>query len=70
MKNEKAGDKNNWKTEWIKEGGTKMVQSLAILFNKVEKENKFPIQWKETKLIQFTKEETKKGYKKVQEGYF
>ena len=44
MKNEKAGDKNNWKTEWIKEGGTKMVQSLAILFNKVEKENKIPIQ--------------------------
>ena len=35
-----------------------------------EKENKIPIQWKETKLIQFTKEETKKGYKKVQEGYF
>ena len=44
MKNKKAGDKNNWKAEWIKEGGSEMVQSLAILFNRVEEENKIPIQ--------------------------
>ena len=43
MKNKKAGDKNNWKTEWIK-GGREMVQSLEILFNRVEEENKIPIQ--------------------------
>ena len=50
MKNKKAGDKNNWKAEWIKEGGSEMVQSLAILFNRVEEENKIPIQWRETKI--------------------
>ena len=35
MKNKKAGDKNNSKVEWIKEGGDEMAQSLAILFNRV-----------------------------------
>ena len=50
MENKKAGDKNNSKTEWIKEGGSEMVQSLAILFNRVEEENKLPIQWRETKI--------------------
>ena len=50
MKNKKAGDKNNWKTQWIKEGGNEMVQSLATLFNRVEEENKILIQWKETKI--------------------
>ena len=34
MKNKKTGDKNNWKAEWIREGGDEMVQSLATLFKK------------------------------------
>ena len=66
MKNKKAGDKNNWKAEWINKGGSEMVQSLAILVNKIEEENKISIHWRETKNVnQYTKEETKKGYKKV-----
>ena len=36
MKNKKARDKNNWKTDWIKKGGNENVQSLATLFNRVE----------------------------------
>ena len=50
MRNKKAGDKNNQKTEWIKEGGSGMVQNLATLFNRAEEENKIPIQWRETKI--------------------
>ena len=53
MKNKKAGDKNNWKAEWIKEGGEKMVQSLVTLFNRVEEKNKIMIQWRETKIKSF-----------------
>ena len=45
-KKQKAED-NNWKTEWIKEERSEMVQSLATLFNRVEEENKIPIQWRE-----------------------
>ena len=70
MKNKKAGDKNNWKEEWIKEEGSKLVQSLAILFNRVEEENKFQYNGGKQKLSQFTKEETKKGCKKIKEEYF
>ena len=44
MKNKKAVDKNNRKVEWIKERGGAMVQILATLFNRVEEENKIPIQ--------------------------
>ena len=44
MKLKKAGDKNKWKTDWIKKEGSEMVQSLATLFNRVEEENKIPIQ--------------------------
>ena len=33
-----------------KRGGNEMVQSLEILFNRVEEENKIPIQWRETKI--------------------
>ena len=50
MENERVRDKNNWKTEWIKEGRSEMVQSLAILFKRVEEENKCPLQWKKTKI--------------------
>ena len=45
-KKQKAED-NNWKTEWIKEERSEMVQSLATLFNRVEEENKIPIQLRE-----------------------
>ena len=55
MKNKKAGDKNNWKAEWIKEGGEKMVQSLVTLFNRVEEKNKIMIQWRETNIKSFYK---------------
>ena len=48
-------NKNNWKAEWIKEGGEKMVQSLVTLFNRVEEKNKIMIQWRETKIKSFYK---------------
>ena len=47
IKNKKAEDKNTWKTEWIKEERSEMVQSLETLSNRVEKENKIPIQSRE-----------------------
>ena len=40
-----------------------MVQSLAILLNRVEEENKIPIHWKETKT-----KSVYKGGNKIQES--
>ena len=70
MRNKKAADKNNWKTEWIKEGGSEMVQSLAILFNRVEKENKIPIQWRVTKIKSVYKGRNKERIQESQRGIF
>ena len=70
MENKKVGDKNNWKAEWIKEGGSKMVQSLAILFNRVEVENKIPIQWRESKTKPVYKGGNKERIQKSQRGIF
>ena len=50
MKNKKVGDNNNWKSEWIKEGGIEMMWSLATLFNRVEEEKIIPAQGTETKI--------------------
>ena len=61
MKNKKAGDKNNGKAEWIKESGDGMVHRLATLFNRVEEENKIPMQWGKTKIKSTYKEGNKKS---------
>ena len=70
MNNKKAGDKNSWKAEWIKEGGSKMVHSLEILFNSVEEENKIPIQLGETKIKSVYKGGNKERIQESQRGIF
>ena len=70
MNNKKAGDKNSWKAEWIKEGGSKMVHSLEILFNSVEEENKIPIQLRETKIKSVYKGGNKERIQESQRGIF
>ena len=70
MKNKKTGDKNNWKAEWIKEGGSEVLQSLAILFNRVKEENKIPIQWKETKVKSVYKGRNKESSQESQRRIF
>ena len=68
MKDKEAGDKNNWKAKWIKERGSKMVQSLATLFNRVDEENKIPIQLKETKIKSIYKGGNKEWMQESQRG--
>ena len=70
MRNKKAGDKNNQKTEWIKEGGSGMVQNLATLFNRAEEENKIPIQWRETKIKSVYKGGNTESIQESQTGIF
>ena len=47
-----------------------MVQSLAILFNRVEEENKIPIQWRETKIKSVYKGGNKERIQESQRGIF
>ena len=45
LKRRKAADRQNWKNEWILEGGQEMVVSLWKLFNKIQESKKIPLQW-------------------------
>ena len=47
-----------------------MVQSLAILFNRVEEENKIPMQWRESKTKPVYKGGNKERIQKSQTGIF
>ena len=43
LKRRKAADRQNWKNEWILEGGQEMVVSLWKLFNKIQASRKIPL---------------------------
>ena len=45
-----------------------MVQSVATLFNRVEKENKIPEEWRETKIKSVYKSGNKEGIQESQRG--
>ena len=70
MKNKKAGDVNNWKAEWIKEGGEEMVKSLAVLYNRMEMEKKVPAQWRKTKIKSTYKGGNREKLQESQRGIF
>ena len=70
MKNKKAGDKNKWKTDWIKKKELKWYRVQQLCLTEQKKRTKFQYNEGKQKLSRFTKEETKKGYKKVKERYF
>ena len=42
MKNKNASDRYRWKAEWIKNRGKEMSKSLAVLYNRIEKEKCAP----------------------------
>ena len=70
MKIKKVEDKNDWKAEWTKEGGYKMVHSLATLFIRIEEEKKILIQWKETKIKSVYNGGNKDRIQESQRGIF
>ena len=48
LKNKRASDRLGWRAEWLKEGGEEIVKSLSILFNRIEREQKTLMQWRQT----------------------
>ena len=52
----------------MKKEETKIMQSLAILFNRVEEDRKIPIQWMETKIKLVYKERNKERVQESQRG--
>ena len=48
LKNKRASDRLGWRAECLKEGGEEIVKSLSILYNRIEREQRTLIQWRQT----------------------
>ena len=48
LKSKRASDRLAWRAEWLKERGEEIVKSLSILFNRIEREQRTLMQWRQT----------------------
>ena len=65
-----AGDRLRWRVEWLKEGVEEIVKSLSILFNRIEREQRTLIQWKQTTVKSIYKGGNKANISESQIGIF
>ena len=70
LKNKRASDRLGWRAEWLKEGGEEIVKSLSILFNRIEREQRTLIQWRQTTIKSTYKGGNKANISESQRGIF
>ena len=47
LKNKRASDRLGWIAEWLKEEGEEIVKRLSILLNRIKREQRTLIQWRQ-----------------------
>ena len=70
LKNKIATDRLGWRAEWLKEGGEEIVKSLSILFNRIEREQRTLVQWRQTTIKSIYKSGNKTNISESQRGIF
>ena len=70
LKNKRASDRLGWRAEWLKEGGEEIVKSLSILFNRIEREQKTLMKWRQTTIKSIYKAGNKVSISESQRGIF
>ena len=70
LKNKRASDRLGWRAEWLKEGGEEIVKSLSILFNRIEREQRTLMQWRQTTIKSIYKSGNKANISESQRGIF
>ena len=70
LKNKRASDRLGWRAEWLKEGGEEIVKSLSILFNRIEREQRTLMQWRQTTIKSIYKGGNKANISESQRGIF
>ena len=70
LQTKKASDRQGWRTEWLKNGGKVMEQSLCNMFNKMEEENRIPNQWKVMSITSINKKSSGTTLEETQRGIF
>ena len=70
LKNKRASDRLGWRAEWLKEVGEEIVKSLRILFNRIEREQRTLMQWRQTIIKSIYKGCNKANISESQRGIF
>ena len=70
LNNKRASDRLGWRAEWLKEGGEEIVKSLSILFNRIEREQRTLMQWRQTTIKSIYKGSNKANISESQRGIF
>ena len=70
LKNKRASDRLGWRADWLKEGGEEIVKSLRILFNRIEREQRTLMQWRQTTIKSIYKGGNKANISESQRGIF
>ena len=70
LENKRASDRLGWRAEWLKEGGEEIVKSLSILFNRIEREQRTLMQWRQTTIKSIYKGGNKANISESQRGIF
>ena len=70
LKNKRANDRLGWRAEWLIEGGEEIVKSLSILFNRIEREQRTLMQWRQTTIKSIYKGGNKANISESQRGIF
>ena len=70
LKNKRASDKLGWRAEWLKEGGEEIAKSLSILFNRIEREQRTLVQWRQTTIKSIYKGGNKANISESQRGIY
>ena len=70
LKNKISTDRLRWRAEWLKEGGEEIVKSLSILFNRIEKEQRTLVQWRQTAIKSIYKSGNKTNISESERGIF
>ena len=68
LKNKRASDRLRWRAEQLKKGGEEIVKSLSILFNRIEREQRTLIQWRQTAIKSIYKGGNKGNISESQRG--
>ena len=70
LKNKRASDRLGWTAEWLKVGGEEIVKSLSILFNRIEREQRTLVQWRQKTIKSIYKSGNKANISESQRGIF
>ena len=70
LKNKRARDRLGWRAKWLNEGRKNIDKSPSILFNRIERDQRILMQWRQTTIKSIYKGGIKANISENQERCF